>query len=224
MAWSSKGADRAASRAASHGARHRASLTALTGLLAALAALTCALVATAGAAPRAQRPIPDVTVLFNRAVKIVRHAHHGMFARAVMLEAEGRTRGSSCSPRGCTAGRPATKAAGVVAWRFVLQNSTPGSPYASVVVDYGPAPSRWGHVVGHKEPFLEDVAIRHAPKMTLRRAVRRLRQAGYRDGFVDVTLRNPLGPRPSNPEYIFGMANGTHVAVDTRTGRVKPLR
>jgi hypothetical protein len=35
-----------------------------------------------------------------------------------------------------------------------------------------------------------------------------------------VTLRNPLGPKESNPLYIFGFANG-YVDVDTVTGRVR---
>jgi hypothetical protein len=50
--------------------------------------------------------------------------------------------------------------------------------------------------------------------MTLRSAVSLMRQASYRRGVVDVTLRNPLGPRRSNPLYIFGCSDGWDAAVD----------
>ena len=56
--------------------------------------------------------------------------------------------------------------------------------------------------------------------MTLSQAVARLRQAGYRKPFFNVTLRNPLGPKASNPLYIFGFANGEFVAVNTVTKKV----
>jgi hypothetical protein len=75
-------------------------------------------------------------------------------------------------------------------------------------------------VIGAVQPFLEDLDIPHAPKSTLRQAVTLLQTAGFRQGFTTVTLRNPLGPRRLHLNYIFGMANGSFVGVDTVTKRV----
>jgi hypothetical protein len=58
--------------------------------------------------------------------------------------------------------------------------------------------------------------------MTLAQAVTRLRAAGYRQGFNAVTLRNPLGPKRSNPLYIFTVST-KFVAVNTVTGKVSVL-
>jgi hypothetical protein len=111
----------------------------------------------------------------------------------------------------------------VTAWEFVLQNSTPGSPYLSVVVTYGPSPGGFGRVIGKPAPFLEDVAIRRPPSLTPAGAVSRLRRAGHSSRFVSVTLRDPLGPKRLNPLYIFGFADGSFVSVDTRTGKVRAI-
>jgi hypothetical protein len=56
--------------------------------------------------------------------------------------------------------------------------------------------------------------------MTLGRAVTLLQKAGFRQGFTTVTLRNPLERRRPHPNYIFGMANGSFVGIDTVTRRV----
>ncbi len=53
-------------------------------------------------------------------------------------------------------------------------------------------------------------------------AIALLEDAGYDDGFVNVTLRDPLGPDPTPPLYIFGTDNG-FVAVNTKTGDVEPI-
>jgi hypothetical protein len=170
--------------------------------------LVAAFPASAASAPTT----PDVTVLFQRAVKLVHNTSRPTFAHAVMYEADGLTRG----------GRGTIRASGIVSWRFVLRNST--GRYASVTVSYGPPPKRFGQVVGHTSPFLEDVVIRRAPKLTLGQAVARLRQAGHRKPFFNVTLRNPLGPKRSNPLYIFGFGSGRFIAVDTVTKRVRPIQ
>ena len=81
----------------------------------------------------------------------------------------------------------------------------------------------FGKVVGVKSPFLEDVKIPRAPKMTVAQALARVRKAGYRKGFSGVTLRNPLGPKQSNPLYIFTIAP-KFIAVDTVTGKVSVLQ
>jgi hypothetical protein len=59
--------------------------------------------------------------------------------------------------------------------------------------------------------------------MTLARAVGLLRRAGHRRPFFNVTLRNPLGPKRLNPLYIFGFPGRSFIAVDTVTGRVRPI-
>jgi hypothetical protein len=129
-----------------------------------------------------------------------------------MYEADGVPRGN----------RGTTSAQGIVSWRFVLRNS--GPKFASVTLAYGPAPRGFGKVIGHRSPFLEDVVIPKAPSMTLTRAVSLLRKAGNRKPFFNVTLRNPLGPKRSNPLYIFGFPGQRFVAVDTVTGRVRPIQ
>src|ERR1700753_1191593 len=164
------------------------------------------------AAPGAAKPLPDVTALIGPATKRVRAANQRQFARDVLYEADGITRG----------GKPVSSVAGVVSWRFVF-DGTPGSSFASAYVTYGPAPKRFGKVIGVKQPFLEDVPIPKAPTMTLAQALVRVRRAGYRRGFTAVTLRSPLGPTKSNPLYIFAFA-AKFIAVDTVTGKVSVLK
>ncbi len=171
------------------------------------------------AAGVASKPIPDMTVLFGRAVTKIRNTNKPTYSRAVVLEADGLTRGSKCNPLGCGGGRAVSSAAGVVGWRFVFDNQPSRTRFRSATLFYGPSPKRFGPVKGYGSPFVEDVIIRRAPRMTLTRAVTVLRRAGFRKPFYNVTLRNPLGPKKSNPLYIFGFANG-FVDVDTVTGRV----
>jgi hypothetical protein len=176
-----------------------------------LIALVAALLA---AAPAAAAAPPDVTTLFTRAVQIVHSTDPPTYSRAVMLEADGATRG----------GRRVSSASGIVSWQFFLDNqSTPSSPFRSVSIRYGPAPARFGKVKGNRSPFLEDVAITKAPKMTLTQAVALMRRAGIRDGFFNVVLRNPLGPRATNPQYIFGVGRAGFVSVNTVTKKVVRL-
>jgi hypothetical protein len=183
------------------------------GLLAALlaAAVLGIAVTRAGAAASARHTAtPDVTVLFGRAVQIVHATRRPTFARAVVFEADGTTAG----------GRLVSSASGIVKWRFVFDNTASQSRFASATLFYGPPPVRFGRVKGIRSPFLEDVDIPRAPKMTLGQAVTLLRKAGFRQGFFTVTLRNPLGPKRLHPNYIFGMAGGTFIGVDTVTKRV----
>jgi hypothetical protein len=186
-----------------------------------LVCMTFGFVGVAGAGARLQAtdgtvgaavPLPDVTTLIGPATERVRAADKPQFKRDVLYEADGATRG----------GKPVSSVAGIVSWRFVF-DGTPGSKFASATLTYGPAPKKFGNVVGVKSPFLEDVPIPRAPKMTLARALTRVRGAGYRKGFSSVTLRNPLGPKKSNPLYIFTLSS-KFVAVDTVTGKVSVLK
>jgi hypothetical protein len=170
------------------------------------------LLAAVGAVPASgsgDRSLPDVTRLFPAAIAHVRAAGGGAFANAVVYEADGSTRG----------GRLVKAGAGVVSWQFVLDNPTQNSPYAYATITYGPSPKGWGTVVGHRMPYLEDVVITAAPRISLTRAIELLDRAGYRGGFGSVTLRNPLGPRPTDPYYFFGTKSG-YISVDVVTGKV----
>jgi hypothetical protein len=164
-----------------------------------------------GATVAAATGLPDVTELIGPATMRVRATDKPQFKRDVLYEADGASRG----------GKAVSSAAGIVSWRFVF-DGTPHSKYASAFLNYGPTPKRFGKVVGVKSPFLEDVPIPKAPTLTLTHALRRVRLAGYRQGFSSVTLRNPLGPKKSNPLYVFTFGS-KFVAVDTVTRRVSVL-
>ena len=170
----------------------------------------------------AARGIPDVTTLFRQAVNLVRATQPPRFANAVVLEADGITRGGGCNLQGCFGGRGVTSAAGVVAWRFVFNNQASSRKIRSATIYYGPAPKRFGRLTAYGAPFLDDVDIAKPPRMTLAQALALVRRAGHRGKFFDVTLRNPLGPKRLNPMYIFGFAN-SFVGVDTVTKKVHPL-
>jgi hypothetical protein len=174
-----------------------------------LAAAVAAAPATASAPSRAKGR--DVTVLFGQALSKVRADPD--FAKAVMLEADGTPNGN----------KPVDNAGQIASWRFVLDNQrTQGSDFASVTISYRRS-SGFGTPDGNPSPFLDDVQMPKAPKMTLKRAVSLLDKAGFRDGFENVALRDPLGPDSTAPLYIFGLADNSFVGVNTKTGKVKPL-
>jgi hypothetical protein len=131
---------------------------------AASAALAILLLASGATGSSAASKPPDITDLFTQAVATVRAQPD--FARAVVLEADG-------SPAHAGSVNGAGK---IVKWRFVFDNSTPGSNFMSVTVNY--SHGKFGRVVGHEAPFLEDVEIKQAPKMTLKEAVSLLESAG----------------------------------------------
>jgi hypothetical protein len=151
----------------------------------------------------------DITALIAKTTKMVRSKPQ--FKKAVLLEADG-------SPK---SGKVKT-ASGITRWRIVYQNqTTKGSKYASAFVKL--VNGHPGAVVGVKEPFLEDRNITAIPKMTLTRAIIKLRNAGHTQAFGSVTLRYPLGPGFHEPLYIFGFGSGKYWSVGTRTGKVKPI-
>lgn len=179
-----------------------------------IAAALCVVVAAAvtGSALAASAATPDVTVLLRRATTLV-HSK-AQFKKAVLLEADGTT-GS---------GKKVTKATGIVNWRFVFNNQgTQGSKYASLFIKV--RSGKLGKITGNRGPFLEDQMIYTVPKMTLTQAVLKLRRAGYRSGFYNVTLRKPLFPGVTEASYFFGFgsqAKHPFVRVGTRTGKVQP--
>jgi hypothetical protein len=186
-------------------------------VLAATSVAAAAVVALPAGADTAQKAkTPDVTKLFRQAVHKVRAK--STFKRAIMLEADGKTDGN----------RRVRGAAGIVKWRFVLDNQeTRGSRLDSAFIHYGPPPKKLGKIHGVASPFLEDRRLPHPPKMTLKRAVKLLRKAGFDNGFFNVTLRKPLTQQQhTHPLYIFAVAKGgqSFVAVDTKTNKVAPLQ
>jgi hypothetical protein len=200
--------------------RNRVLVGAIVGAL----GVACIPAPSLGAQTRARTAVPDVTVLFGRAVKTIRNTNRPTFARAVVLEADGITKGGRCTPLGCSGGRGATSAAGFVSWRFVFDNGPSRSRFQSATITYGPPPKAFGAVRGFKPAFEEDIVIPRSPKLTLAQAVALVRRAGHRAPFFNVALRNPLGPNPhSHPLYIFGFAGNHYFAVDTVTKRVRPF-
>jgi len=187
----------------------------VAGLVLAITGLILVAVPGSVAASASRRAtIPDVTVLFGRAVHVVRRTSRPTFARAVVLEVDGVTRG----------GKKVTTAAGIIEWRFVFDNQLSRSRFSSATIVYGPRPAKFGKVNGYRQPFLEDLRLSKAPKMTLAAAVARLKQAGFSKGFFNVTLRKPVARRRLNPLYIFTIGAGRFVAVDTVTKRVQRFR
>jgi hypothetical protein len=167
-----------------------------------------ALVVSAAALFALAASAPDVTVLARRAGKLVRA--EPSFRKAVLLEADG-------AP--ATYGDTVKTADGIVKWRFVFNNQESGDKYKSATVFA--VRGKFGKVQGHPDPFLEDQEITRIPAMTLPQAIGRLHKAHYTHGFSAVTLREPIYPGVTHPEYIFTMAGGKYVAVDTQTGKVK---
>lgn len=188
-----------------------------------IAALLAPMLLSAPDAAAANHPaaIPDVTVLFGRALQAVHNTKRPTYSRAIVLEADGITKGGRCTTEGCLGGQGVLTAAGVVSWRFVFDNYSSRSRFKSATIYYGPAPKGFGGVTGYVDPFFGDDRIPNAPKMTLSQAVSLMRRAGYRRAFFNVTLRSPTGPKRSNPLYIFGFPNRAYPSVDTVTKQVR---
>lgn len=72
------------------------------------------------------------------------------------------------------------------------------------------------------QPWLEDVVISWPIKMDLPEANKLKEKAGFKQPYSTVTLRNPLGPKPGNPCFIFGSKGQPFIFVDTVTGQVNP--
>jgi hypothetical protein len=153
---------------------------------------------------------PYPNALIAQATKMVR-AKAG-FSKAVLLEADG-------TPK---AGKVVKTADGIVNWRFVYNNQgTPNFKFASAALFY--KNGKFGRFAPNKGPFLEDRQIAPVPKMTLAQAITKLRAAGHRAAFANVTLRYPLGPGFHATLYIFGFNGNKYWSVGTKTGKVKPL-
>jgi hypothetical protein len=156
----------------------------------------------------AAKAIPDVVTLFPEALKRMRSFDPPAFAKAQVYEADGVV----------AAKHGTTTAAGVVQWSFVFFTDNNTDP--SATLSYGPAPKGFGRIVTSTSPFLEDVQITKVPKLSLAQAVARLDATKHTGAFDAVTLRNPLGPKATDPYYIFSFVAGPPIAVDVDTGQV----
>jgi hypothetical protein len=97
---------------------------------------------------------------------------------------------------------------------------TRGSRFATAFVSA--RNGRLGNVRGFRSVFVEDRQIGRVP-MSLPKAIRILRGAGYTAPFENVTLRYPLGPGFTEPLYIFGFDPSIvepFVGVGVRTGSI----
>ena len=110
---------------------------------------------------------------------------------------------------------PTDDAAGIDKMRVVFQNSD-NTTVMITEEKYG----EFGEPKLFKSPFLGDVVIEWPIKMDLTQAIELKNRAGYKGEFTTVTLRNPLGPRRTNPFFIFGSDQRAFVFVDVVTGEV----
>lgn len=100
--------------------------------------------------------------------------------------------------------------------RVVFQN-----PDNTTVIIKSTTWGEFGDPVLYNEPWLGDIVIDWPIDMDLPKANELKEQAGYKEPYANVTLRNPLGPTASNPYFIFGTnPNHPYIFVDTVTGEV----
>lgn len=139
----------------------------------------------------------------------------GMVNIAVRLVTEKYPQAKLYEADGTASGGSTTDPQGIDQMRVVFQN--PGN---TTVMISSTGWGEFGDPVLVPQPWLEDVVIAWPVGLDLPRANSLKEQAGYTGAFSTVTLRNPLGPQPGNPQFIFGDAGQPYVFVDTVTGQV----
>jgi len=175
------------------------------GPIIAAAALAAVVLAAVAAAAN-----PGVTVLAHRATQLL-HSQ-AVYRKAVLLEAEG-------TP--AKAGHPVKTADKIIKWHFVFDNRKTKDKWKSVSINA--VHSLLGKPKGSTQPFLQDQPVDPIPTMTFTRAVQLLNAAGWTQGFIAAKIAKPLYPGVKDVEYIFVMAGGKIVAVDTKTGAVSKI-
>lgn len=81
------------------------------------------------------------------------------------------------------------------------------------------------NIVKVNDYWLEDVAIDVDKIISLDSAITRLKESNIvKPNSKMVTLRNPLGPKVTNPGYVFGQRSTGYVKVDAITGEVSPIK
>jgi hypothetical protein len=103
-------------------------------------------------------------------------------------------------------------------WRFVFRADSKGTVFISTTTwgEFGP-------LQFVDQSWAEDVVIPWPFEMDIVEADRLLKNAGYGDPYVGVTVRWPLAfPLPKEPYYIFNFGNRTYVSVGIYDGHVGP--
>jgi len=81
--------------------------------------------------------------------------------------------------------------------------------------------NEFGEPQAFEKPWLEDVIVKWPITMDLPEAIQLKEKADCKDPFEFVTVRNPLGPKPGNPYFIFSnRGSDEHVFVDIITKKV----
>jgi hypothetical protein len=147
----------------------------------------------------------EAILSFNGMVNIAVRIVTEKYPQAKLLEADGEATGG-----------PTRDPNRINRMRVVFQN--PGN--TTVIIKS----TVWGEFAAPvliNEPWLEDVVIKWPVSMDLPKANALKEEAGYTSPYTTVTLRNPLGPRPGNPLFIFGSGGSQpYIFVDTVTGQV----
>lgn len=100
--------------------------------------------------------------------------------------------------------------------RVVFQNSN-----NTTIIIKSTGWGEFGEPILIDEPWLGDIVIDWPIDMELVEANKLKEAAGYRGAYADVVLRNPLGPKVTNPFYIFGSnPDEPYIFVDTITKEV----
>ena len=137
----------------------------------------------------------------NIAVRIVTE----QYAQAKLYEADG-----------TASGGPTTDPAKIDRMRVVFQNPN-NTTVIIKEIKYG----EFGKPELINHPWLGDIVIQWPIKMDLPEANTLKEKAGYKDPYTAVTLRNPLGPKRTNPFFIFNTpTQGRYIFVDVVTGEV----
>ncbi len=145
------------------------------------------------------------TLSFNGCVNIAVRIVTEQYPEAKLYEADG-----------VATGGPTTDPKGIDQMRVVFQNPD-NTTVIIKTIEWG----EFGEPQLIPEPWLGDVVIHWPINMDLPEANKLKEEAGFKEPYSNVTLRNPLGPKITNPFFIFGTNPGhPYVFVDVVTGEV----
>lgn len=116
---------------------------------------------------------------------------------------------------GVATGGPTTEPAKIDHMKVVFQNEN-NTTVIIEEVGYG----EFGEPQLISDPWLEDIVIPWPIPMDLPEANELKVNAGYKEPYSAVTLRNPLGPKRTNPYFIFNTGTSKYIFVDVVTGKV----
>ncbi|MFF7183590.1 hypothetical protein [Streptomyces sp. NPDC008121] len=167
----------------------------------------------AGAGPshcqdtRAGQPCSRLTFLGLASAAVGRM---GIFEGAELLEGRG------VSPSGST-----SDVTGITDWEFIFR--LPGNRHAVIQATSG---GDFSDPALYSRPWLGSQALTWNPSdfIDIGEADSRLKHAGYTGTYDSVTFRKPLYPGVTQPSYIFGLSDGSRIAVGAADGAVVPFR